>query len=201
MNLSLGEFQATAAKALRGAGYSWGMSAEGANVCRSLAAMGIDPSRNLLRLLAVVDDLGIAGLRPDHAWATTSGRICPLSIGAALSDEPPTTTLTFEGVVEPILLIPSLATLASDERGFDMRWEGGSLQIGVDGPEVWAVPPAADVIIEAGPAPEHSPDRATRIDVPNDTLELLNAFAHRTYAPATEASRQAGAGAGTNDND
>ncbi len=201
MNLSLGEFQATAAKALRGAGYSWGMSAEGANVCRALAAMGIDPSRNLLRLLAFVDDVGIEGLRPAHDWATTSGRVCPLCIGAALSDEPPTTTLVLAAVVEPILLIPSLATLATNQRGFEMRWEGGSILVGVDGPEIWAVPPVADVTIEAAEAPERRPDRATRIDVANDTLERLNAFAHRTYAPATEASRQAGAGAGTTDND
>lgn len=201
MNLSLGEFQATAAKALRGAGYSWGMSAEGANACRALAAMGIDPSRNLLRLLALVDDIGITGLRPDQDWTTTSGRVCPLSIGAAISDEPPAGSLRLPGVIEPILLIPSLATLASDERGFEMQWEGGSIQVGIDGPEVWAVPPVADVIIDAAAAPARRPDRATRIDVANDTLEQLNAFAHRTYAPATEASRQAGAGAGTTDND
>ena len=136
MNLSLGEFQATAAKALRGAGYSWGMSAEGANVCRALAAMGIDPSRNLLRLLALVDDIGLAGLRPDQDWTTASGRVCPLSIGAAISDEPPAGSLRLAGVIEPILLIPSLATLASDERGFEMQWEGGSMQIGIDGPAI-----------------------------------------------------------------
>ncbi|MFV1875593.1 hypothetical protein [Nioella sp.] len=34
-----------------------------------------------------------------------------------------------------------------------------------------------------------------------NTVAALNAFAHRTYAPATEESRLAGAGAGLTDND
>ncbi len=39
------------------------------------------------------------------------------------------------------------------------------------------------------------------ISIPESTIQLLNTFAAKTYVPATEASRLAGAGAGLNDND
>ena len=40
-----------------------------------------------------------------------------------------------------------------------------------------------------------------RADLPAHTYAALDRFAQRTYAPATEASRLAGAGAGLTDND
>jgi hypothetical protein len=52
----------------------------------------------------------------------------------------------------------------------------------------------------AQPAPK-SPPLRTRVDLTQQHLDDLNSYAHRTYAPATEASRLAGAGAGLNDND
>jgi len=202
VNLSLGEFQAAAAKALRGAGYSWGMSAEGAGACRTLASMGHDPSHNLLRLLLAVEDIGVDAVRPDTTWATTSGRLCPLSAGAALSDAPPTAPVTLSSVIEPLLIIPALAVLASEEAGFAVRWDGGSVLVGVHGPDGWGIPPAAEIAIEPSAAPLTArAGRATRVDVRAEALEELNRFAHRTYAPATAASRKAGAGAGLSDND
>ena len=41
----------------------------------------------------------------------------------------------------------------------------------------------------------------SRVDIPQDILDRLNSLAHKTYAPATEESRLAGAGAGLSDND
>lgn len=201
MNLSLGEFQAVAAKALRGAGYSWGMAAEGAGACRALASMGFDSSHSLLRLLMAVEEMGVDAVRPDATWATASGRICPISAGAAISDAPPSTPLTLAGVIEPLLLIPTLAVVASQDSSFAMRWDGGSVVVGVDGPDQWGIPPVAEIVIEPAAAPTDRPDRATRIEIRNEALEELNRYAHRTYAPATAASREAGAGAGVNDND
>jgi len=40
-----------------------------------------------------------------------------------------------------------------------------------------------------------------RVRINPEQLQTLKGFAHRTYAPATEASRLSGAGAGTTDND
>ncbi|MGA0281445.1 MAG: hypothetical protein ACO3K9_07130, partial [Paracoccaceae bacterium] len=45
------------------------------------------------------------------------------------------------------------------------------------------------------------PRLQSRIDVPQDIFDRLSALAHKTYAPATEESRLAGAGAGLSDND
>ena len=55
-------------------------------------------------------------------------------------------------------------------------------------------------IAVAGPLSSPRP-QTQRADVDANTLATLNAFAHRTYAPATEASRLKGAGAGLSDND
>ena len=51
--------------------------------------------------------------------------------------------------------------------------------------------------VSGGPA-----ERMTRIpDTDAPSIDVLVLFAARTYAPATEASRLSGAGAGTTDND
>ncbi len=201
MNLSLGEFQAVAAKALRGGGYSWGMAAEGARACRSLAAMGIDPSPHLLRLLDVVDELGIDALRPRDTLSGERGRTCPISAGAAISDSPPPTPFSLIGVVEPVLLLPALRSIATTDTGLAMQWEGGAVVIGDSGVDRVEVPAEADIEIQPAPAPARSYLRSTRIDIAAAILEQLNRYAHRTYAPSTEASRAAGAGAGLTDND
>ena len=39
------------------------------------------------------------------------------------------------------------------------------------------------------------------VDIADEIWEALSAFAHRTYVPASEASRLKGAGAGLTDND
>jgi hypothetical protein len=39
------------------------------------------------------------------------------------------------------------------------------------------------------------------VDIGDEIWEALSAFAHRTYVPASEASRLKGAGAGLTDND
>lgn len=46
-----------------------------------------------------------------------------------------------------------------------------------------------------------SPKVSGALDVPTDTYKALNAFAQKTYVPATDASRLKGAGAGLTDND
>jgi hypothetical protein len=41
----------------------------------------------------------------------------------------------------------------------------------------------------------------SRVEIPNDIFDRLDSLAHKTYAPASEESRLAGAGAGLSDND
>ena len=51
------------------------------------------------------------------------------------------------------------------------------------------------------PEPPAVGDRHDRVELDAETLAALEGWAHRTYAPDTEASRIAGAGAGLTDND
>ena len=202
MNLSLGEFQAIAAKALRGAGYSWGMAAEGAAASRTLASLGLDPSPYLLRLLNAVDQVGVDSLFPDASWTSPSGRLCAICVGAALSDAPPTTPTEIGAVIEPTLVVASLSGLAAAGSGFEISWDGGSTLVDCSGAADWQLPASATITVSpASVAPAPPSDRFTRLEISESALDELNRFAHRTYAPSTEASRAAGAGAGLNDND
>ncbi len=54
------------------------------------------------------------------------------------------------------------------------------------------------LLLPEAPRPE---DRHDRVDLDPATLDTLEGWAHNTYAPDTEASRIAGAGAGLTDND
>ena len=88
MTFSLNEIEATAKRAARGAGYSWGLAEEAAKATRWLCARGIDGTRALAELLP----LGLAQTPSTHVpeqlqgtWAG-SGALCPLATGALLSD-------------------------------------------------------------------------------------------------------------------
>ncbi|KMW60818.1 hypothetical protein AIOL_000983 [Candidatus Rhodobacter oscarellae] len=132
--MSLGELQALAAKAARGAGLSWGLAEEAGWAVRWLEARGLAGAAAL------------AGVLPEGAPQ--------IALGAALADgstpEPPAEA------AQHLLLRPFL---------------------------------------------EDTPSTQTRAQISQDTLRVLNRYASRTYAPATEASRLAGAGAGLSDND
>jgi hypothetical protein len=62
---------------------------------------------------------------------------------------------------------------------------------------------AADCTISFGPADSDMIKRiGNRVEsTASECIATLTRFAHNTYAPATEASRLAGAGAGLSDND
>lgn len=202
-DLSLGEFQATGLKALRGAGYPWGVAEEGAAACRTLAEWGINPSASLLRLLT-----SVAGVVPDY-WpdadlVTPSGMLCPFAAGSWLRDTAGTTDverLELSGLVEPVLLSPALAILAEDGASYELTWPEGSIVAAAGGTGVevhsaeLATPVAATVVRVASPTQPATPGAAaTRVLVAGDVLAQLERFAALTYAPNTEASRTKGAG-------
>ena len=61
---------------------------------------------------------------------------------------------------------------------------------------------AAPIWIGLAEAPQGKKrEKSNRAMLPKDTYNKLTALASKTYAPATEESRIAGAGAGLNDND
>lgn len=135
VDLSLGELQALATKAARGAGLSWGLAQEAGWAVRWLEARGLPGAAALAEAL------------PDGAPQ--------IPIGAALSDG-------------------ALAAAPAEMVGHPLL----------------------------RPFTEDAPATQTRAQLTRDVMRVLNRYASRTYAPATEASRLSGAGTGgLTDND
>lgn len=189
MNYSLAEIAAQARKATRGAGYAWGLADEAGIAVRWLEARGLPGTEALAGLLTHQDGCDYAELRPaslDGVWRCASGALCPIIAGITLSDyrfDPPPTLGT---VRFPILLIPFLASC------------GLSHPIVADA-SLNAEADLSNSPLQPGPLDLPQPQAVSR-PIDASVWMTLDRFAHRTYVPASEASR-AGAGAGATDND
>lgn len=216
MSYSLNEIEAQAKKAARGAGLSWGMSEEAGKAVRWLVSNGLPGAAALAGLLAENDGRSQSELSPvslEGVWASATGRMCPLASGASLNDcadeIPARQTIEIENVQHPLLIVPFAGWAAIHlARPVLVSWP--SVSIGTDG---WAVRVEGDEagLGIAGPVPVTctcADDRRAAMTTPalrgvidRQVWNALGTFAHRTYAPATEASRLLGAGAGVSDND
>lgn len=208
MNLSLGEFRALVAKAFRGAGYSWGLTEDAAFASVRLAECGVDVGPAVVRLLHATEGQPPASLMPTEAWECAGNILCPICVGTCIVDQGDCNNLSVERVAEPMFLAPFLLALL-DRRGestdgFVVAWQGGQCEV-ANGTIVLTGNPMADgSTVNIAPqvfAPGGEAPRTSRVELDEETKTALEAFAHRTYAPATEASRLAGAGAGLLDDD
>lgn len=213
MSFSLNEIESLSRKAARGAGFSWGMAEEAGKAVRWLEAGGIGGADALTSVLIRHDDKSLRAPDLSEIMDTPSANplpLCPISTGAALSDFGLVeNTLGLGAVFAPILLAGPLARVA--------RRSGVDLEVVSDAGALWlcseTLVVCGDVsvwldraaIVEIRPLrrdpPGVAPARGTRVHLAPAVLALLTGFAGRTYAPATEASRLAGAGAGLTDND
>lgn len=210
MNLSLGEVEALSKKAARGCGYTWGLAEEAGKAARWLCSHSVDGTAALAALLTEMDGVAFSDHAPvsDVHWQARGGALCPILTGAAFSDYADsllTDELNLGQTAHPILLVPfaayaaaslktSLAICVSDRR---FLTDGQRLSV-VGEPHI--VSPSTVTIradVALGPAQAVS----TRAQLDPDSHDILLDFAHRTYAPATDASRLKGAGAGLTDND
>lgn len=164
-----------------------------------------------------------AGFCPEMlsaTWTARDGQLCPLLSGIALSDrglpESEQPTISAKNVMYPLLVLPFLADLA-DRSNYVIDLQFGSSQMSVDGVHLWVAASSKtesaslltateDLVISIKPAGETPhyevwQKRRSRGLVANTVWSVLDQFAHRTYAPATEESRIRGAGAGISDND
>ncbi len=213
MSLSLNEVESLSRKAARGAGLSWGMAEEAGRAVRWLEAGGIGGADALASVLLRHDDKslrapGLSEIRGQGGAGDLP--LCPIATGAALSDFGlGENTLTLDAVFAPILLAGPLARVAG-RMGAELEalCKGGALCLSPEGMAICGdVSPwlegAAIVEIRrlTGDVPGAPNARRTRAHPAPAVLDILNGFAARTYAPATEASRLAGAGAGPSDND
>lgn len=214
MNFALNEVEATAKKAARGAGYSWGMSEEAAKATRWLCANGIDGVKALAEVLTTADSSEPDKMSPvklGGEWQSRSGLMCPLMAGVTVSDFAgvgPADVVTISNVVAPVLLLP-FAALAARQTGSVVTVEWGEISTTTDGTgmsldgaiERLATDTQTQVTIRSAGQVGRQFARHSRA-TPNDVdWATLNRFAHRTYAPATDESRLKGAGAGLSDND
>lgn len=197
LDLSLGETEAMARKAARGAGHAWGMAEDAGFAVRWLCAHGQPGAAVLADLLA-------------HQEQARTTQDCSLRLGAQLADGvtalgPEDTALG--RLACPLLLLPFAARrAAADGIALRVTIKGDSAEIDAAGRLATAVPGAAlrDApvtvarLAKTGAAPSA---RVTRAYVHLQDWLRLDTFAQRTYAPETDASRQSGAGAGLSDND
>lgn len=209
MSYSLNEMEATAKRATRGAGYSWGLAEEASKAARWLCAQGLDGSAYLVRVL----DSGLAKNPPLHRPKTVEGvwqgenNLCPLAVGSLLSDcakHLQHTPIEMHNIAVPSMLLPFVAQAA--------RALGSTICVTCDGllaetngtalHQNQAFADTATSVIVARSTTVLKPTvHVTRAFPTKESWNSLNQFAHRTYAPATEESRKLGAGAGLSDND
>ena len=117
-------------------------------------------------------------------------------------------TLTIDTIREPVLMLPFI-TKRNNDQPMQIDLGDVSIQLSKDGiftPCLYTallISQANCTINRATNTPAVSPYELTQ-RVPSyffGCVSVLNEFAKKTYAPATEESRLAGAGAGLNDND
>ncbi|MEC8128700.1 MAG: DUF3726 domain-containing protein [Pseudomonadota bacterium] len=202
MSWSLGETSALALKATRGAGLSWGLAEEAAGAVAWLHERGLPGIAALCSYLDTIVDAA-----PPRG---TGDAACPLLTGSALSDgtiaapSDAGETLDLGRVLSPLLLLPFVASL----RPGTMWLQPGKFgQENGRPPDRWQAQwlrGEAVCQVVRGNTPQIGPAGTHHMRTPEQfgcCIERLTHFAHRTYAPATSASRLSGAGAGLTDND
>jgi len=207
MQVSLNEVEVMAAKAACGAGRPWGLAQEAGWAVAWLEAIKLPGAQALLGLLKATDGIEMDALAPvtggDH-WQGADGPVCPVVTGAYLVDRAEVPDgVTLSAVYHPVLMLPFMQRLA---RPVTLDWQGGSIACHAGGMRV-ACEPGVNVVHDvtiSGKTDqplEHGPSALHAVDMDEEIWEALGRFAHRTYVPATEASRLKGAGAGLTDND
>ena len=199
MSWSLGETAALALKAARGAGMSWGLAEETA------ASVVWLHSRGLPGISALCSYLGQAA-----APKSPEGG-CPIMTGCALFDgmmdvpETSSQTLDLGHVHAPLLLLPFVARLEPGNYWLQAPGLQGTVDIANgDGWQSHCLRGSGSCTVSLGDRPQVDPalEMITRVNGRfTCCVDRLDAYAHRTYAPATGQSRMSGAGAGLTDND
>ena len=209
MSWSLGEIAALATKAARGSGMDWGLADEAGYAVKWLQRRQLPGVAALCRYLSW-RQAGEITIWPDDT--ARDGHYCPIATGAAYGDGEFGDDVQFARVRTPLLLIPFISlraantpvclsmenavfVLTQDKFGFSKN--DTAILTDSSACQIYA---ASDDELPAMITMAN--DAIPRVPVTASAcITVLNSFAKNTYAPATEASRLAGAGAGLNDND
>lgn len=212
---SLNEIAFLVRKAARGAGYAWGLAEEAGRAARWLSQRGLPGPELMAALLTQTDGRPYRDLCPfvdEEIWRAEGGALCPVVAGTALTDLRPLEdkgTLTLDAVLCPLLLAPFAAQLSSQlGDAIAVRWEDAAIslsgdEISLQGSAAAVTAPSAKTVnlARGGAVLSAYPREAGGRSVELAAWRQLEAFAHRTYAPESAASRVSGAGAGLLDND
>lgn len=208
MTFSLNEIEATAKRAARGAGYSWGLAEETGKATRWLCANGLDGVAALTGLLErrMADKPAHMPRAEDGTWQGDDV-LCPLAAGTYLSDcaqQLSGREIRMRRVCFPAMILPFAANVASVHKTCVSIDADGQVAVtdgkGVSGADRF--PDYADELTFriGGKLSKHVVQMSRGTPDPACWTKL-NSFAHRTYAPATDESRLLGAGSGLSDND
>ncbi|MEH6632998.1 MAG: DUF3726 domain-containing protein [Halopseudomonas aestusnigri] len=220
---SLNEIEASARKAARGAGMTWGLAEEAGKATRWLAARELPNVTTLLNLLTRNDGKDYNSLRPQdlsNIWSASGGSLCPIIAGSALNDLAHKIVsgqeIKLTAVSCPALILPILGRASKAlGYGFVVKWDG--LKVNISPKKLY---------LEQGTISDLGIKFTSNLFVTGLSLDSslsgleikrvvkgvplgdrewsdLQEFAGRTYVPASEESRLlgAGAGAGLTDND
>ena len=216
MAFSQNEIEAMCKRAARGAGLSWGIAEEAGKAARWLSAHDLPGPEALAEILTRNDGKSYDDLVPisvENTWRARSGHLCPLISGAALSDRAALLAgghpIKLGPTSLPLLIAPYAAGAARQSDGqLDLTWSGvvmtiSAERVSIDGDFAAVTVRGTEAVTCALSARSVNSvlttTRGQTIDA--ETWSRLSAFAQRTFAPATEASRLSGAGAGLADND
>jgi len=200
MSWSLGEIGALATKAARGSGMDWGLADEAGYAVKWLQRRQLPGVAALCRYLSWRQAGEITNWPDDTAC---DGHYCPIATGAAYGDGVFGDDVQFARVRTPLLLATNspvclsmgkaVFALTQDKFGFSKNdtailMDSSACQIyAASDDELPAMITIANAAIPRVPVTASA------------CITVLNSFAKNTYAPATEASRLAGAGAGLNE--
>jgi len=199
MSWSIGEIRSLALKAARGAGMEWGMAEEAGFALEWLEKNSLPGTRALASYLYLYTtaDQG----RDKH---------CPIVLGCTITDSENWHLADNTSIREPLLIAPFLASVA-DRTKLQLSWQGTRIELAenhavlVSNGELISHEKTVSFKISVKRverACEKRPEKSTRISKQETkAVKILSKLAQKTYAPATDASRLAGAGAGLNDND
>lgn len=216
MTLSFNEIETMGKRAARGAGLSWGLAEEAGKAARWLAENGQPGAEMLAGRLGDIDGVAYADLAPverDGIWCAPRGMLCPLIAGPMVSDRAADIAagheLVLGAIADPVFLAPYAAAIAKQTgKPITLCWRDIALTVtagglACDGPRDQLAVAVTDRVTCAPAATTSaaSARRTQRRAVDAAAWRRLDDFAQRTFAPATEASRLAGAGAGLEDND
>ena len=218
MSWSLGETRALALKAARGAGMPWGLAEEASEAIMWLQARGL-PGVSALCCYLNWYQLQ-KSLFPKWTGILIEDNTipyCPFVIGTAISDgaiKMPSglSTKASLGLIrQPLLLLPFVSSSAPEDYGLyvenscisDALVKEEAL-LHLDFPNAFLMDEAVCLIKPVSKTLSNFQPKAPPSRLPDcygGCVDVLNKFAHRTYAPSSEQSRSTGAGSNLIDDD